>query len=61
VSLIPETLTATTLGERAVGDLVNIETDILARHVERMLRLDAHRSLPSSLAEPAAARVGGVA
>jgi riboflavin synthase len=61
VSLIPETLTATTLGERAVGDLVNIETDILARHVERMLRLDAHRSLPSSLAEPTPARAGGLA
>ena len=52
VSLIPETLVATTLGRREVGDLVNIETDILARHVERMLRLDAHRALPSSLAEP---------
>jgi riboflavin synthase len=39
VSLIPETLTATTFGDRAVGDLVNIETDILARHVERMLSL----------------------
>ena len=38
VSLIPETLTATTLGARQVGDLVNIETDILARHVERMLQ-----------------------
>ena len=37
VSLIPETLTATTLGARAIGDLVNIETDIMARHVERML------------------------
>jgi riboflavin synthase len=36
VSLIPETLTATTLGRRAVGDAVNIETDILARQVERM-------------------------
>ena len=47
VSLIPETLTATTLGGREVGDRVNLETDILARHVERMLRLDAHRSLPS--------------
>ncbi|QEO13612.1 riboflavin synthase [Agromyces intestinalis] len=54
VSLIPETLTATTLGERVVGDRVNIETDILARQVERMLRFDAHRSLPSSLAEPGA-------
>jgi riboflavin synthase len=41
VSLIPETLTATTLGARVVGDRVNIETDILARHVERMLAVSA--------------------
>jgi len=37
VSLIPETLVATTLGERVVGDTVNIESDIVARHVHRML------------------------
>jgi riboflavin synthase len=37
VSLIPETLAATTLGERVPGDLVNLETDILARHVQRLL------------------------
>jgi len=36
VSLIPETLTATTLGLREVGDDVNVETDILARHVARL-------------------------
>lgn len=54
VSLIPETLTATTLGDREVGDVVNIETDILARQIERMLRFDTHRSLPSSLAAPSA-------
>lgn len=36
VSLIPETLVATILGAKIVGDSVNIETDILARHVERM-------------------------
>ncbi len=41
VSLIPETLVATTLGQRAAGDRVNIETDILARHVERMLSMQA--------------------
>ena len=41
VSLIPETLTATTLGARGVGDTVNIETDIVARHVERMLALQS--------------------
>ena len=37
ISLIPETLSATTLGERTVGDRVNLESDILARHVERLL------------------------
>ncbi|MFG6403908.1 riboflavin synthase [Microbacterium sp. P04] len=37
VSLIPETLTATTLGDIAAGDRVNLETDILARHVQRLL------------------------
>jgi len=36
VSLIPETLTATTLGTLEVGDTVNIETDILARHIARL-------------------------
>lgn len=41
VSLIPETLAATTLGSRVPGDRVNVETDVLARHVRRMLRLDA--------------------
>lgn len=39
VSLIPETLTATTLGSLTVGGRVNVETDILARHVARMLRM----------------------
>ena len=37
VSLIPETLRATTFGERGVGDRVNVETDILARHVQRLV------------------------
>jgi riboflavin synthase len=41
VSLIPETLAATTLGSRTVGDRVNLETDILARHVERLLAFRA--------------------
>ncbi len=49
VSLIPETLTATTLGERAVGDRVNIETDILARHVARMFALHTAASSTSPL------------
>ncbi|HXR45790.1 MAG TPA: riboflavin synthase [Pseudolysinimonas sp.] len=38
VSLIPETLEATTLGALRVGDRVNIETDILARQIARLAR-----------------------
>lgn len=41
ISLIPETLVATTLGSRQVGDAVNLETDILARHVQRLLTFPA--------------------
>lgn len=37
VSLIPETLEKTTLGALVPGDRVNLETDILARHVQRLL------------------------
>lgn len=36
VSLIPETLARTTLGHRAVGELVNLEVDVLAKYVERL-------------------------
>jgi riboflavin synthase len=37
VSLVPETLARTTLGRAATGDPVNLEVDILAKHVERLL------------------------
>jgi riboflavin synthase len=37
VALIPTTLAATTLGRAAVGDLVNLEVDVLAKYVERLL------------------------
>ncbi len=37
VSLIPETLQRTTLGKLDEGALVNIEVDILAKHVERLM------------------------
>lgn len=39
VSLIPETLEATTLGGVSEGTRVNVETDILARHVQRLLTM----------------------
>lgn len=37
VMLIPHTLAVTTLGQRKVGDEVNIETDVLAKYVAKML------------------------
>jgi riboflavin synthase len=37
VSLIPTTLAATTLGIRRPGDLVNLEVDVMAKYVERLL------------------------
>ena len=38
VALVPHTLERTTLGARAPGDPVNVEVDILAKYVERLLR-----------------------
>jgi riboflavin synthase len=37
VSLIQTTLRETTLGERAPGDRVNLEVDVIAKYVERLL------------------------
>ena len=39
VQLIPHTLEVTTLGELKPGDVVNLETDLLAKYVERQLAL----------------------
>ncbi len=38
VSLIPETLQRTSLGQIGEGAIVNIEVDILAKHVERLMQ-----------------------
>ena len=37
VSLIPTTLALTTLGTKQVGEPVNLEVDVLAKYVERLL------------------------
>jgi riboflavin synthase len=37
INLIPHTLSQTTLGELRAGDAVNLEIDLIARYVERML------------------------
>jgi riboflavin synthase len=38
ISLIPETLSRTTLGLRQPGDRVNLEVDVIAKHVEKLVR-----------------------
>jgi riboflavin synthase len=55
VSLIPETLEATTLGRAEAGTPVNLETDILARHVQRLL---AFRSTENPAAAAASTERG---
>lgn len=37
VMLIPHTLAVTTLGRRQVGDEINIETDVLAKYVQKLM------------------------
>ena len=37
VALIPHTLDVTTLGQRQPGDVVNLETDLLAKYVQSQL------------------------
>lgn len=40
MSLIPHTSKETTLGFKTVGDEVNLETDIIGKYVEQLLRFD---------------------
>ena len=49
VSLIPETLSRTDLKNRRVGDLVNLETDILSRIVEKLNRSEKKEDRDSIL------------
>jgi riboflavin synthase len=44
VWLIPETLAKTNLGGKKPGDLVNVEVDILAKYVERMMSKGAQNA-----------------
>lgn len=46
VSLIPTTLARTTLGHASVGDVVNLEVDVIAKYVERLLAFGAALTPP---------------
>lgn len=37
-SLIPETLAVTTMGSKKPGDKINIEADVMAKHIERLMQ-----------------------
>jgi riboflavin synthase len=50
VALIPHTLAVTTLGVRQPGDHVNLEADVLAKHVERLLTASSQSALVDSAA-----------
>jgi riboflavin synthase len=45
VNIIPFSLSQTTIGSRSLGDQVNVETDILARYVEKFIRTGEERGL----------------
>lgn len=71
VGLVPHTLAATTFDELAAGDRVNLEADVLAKYVERLVAVhlerldavDADRTrtahVPSSTSGPGAATTTG--
>jgi riboflavin synthase len=60
VGLIPHTLAVTTLGERRVGDALNLEVDLLARYVARLLEFRAPVA-PAGVTAELLARAGFVA
>lgn len=43
ISAIPHTAEATTLKERRVGDLVNLETDIIGKYIEKFVCADSRK------------------
>ncbi|MNI97911.1 Riboflavin synthase [compost metagenome] len=46
VSIIPHTLQETILADKAAGDTVNLEADILGKYIDRLLRAPAPSATP---------------
>ncbi len=51
VNIVPDTLKDTTLGEAIVGTTVNLEVDLLARYMERLMQGEAAAKSPSGITE----------
>ena len=60
VAVIPHTMEATTLGRRLAGELVNLEVDVIAKYVERLLSAGAITPYLPSTPDPPAATGAGV-
>jgi riboflavin synthase len=54
VSIIPTTLDLTTLGRKQPGDPVNLEVDVIAKYVERLLGAQGAASVPGTAGTPVA-------
>jgi riboflavin synthase len=57
VNIIPHTAAGTTLGFKKVADTVNIETDIIARYLEKLISTEKE---PDGATRPTAGPAGGV-
>lgn len=51
ISLIPHTMTETILGEKGIGDIVNLECDMLAKYIEQFVMLREKEAKSSSMSE----------
>ena len=57
--LIPHTLDVTTFGDLRSGDLVNLEADLIAKHLERLAGFGPRNEAPSPAADDAASTASG--
>lgn len=48
VSVIPHTAAETILGQKATGDMVNLENDIIGKYVEKLMQYGKQQSEPES-------------
>lgn len=58
LNIVPHTLSQTTFAEFNAGRVVNVEVDILARYLERLLKGEANAEAPQSLTRDVLARYG---
>lgn len=49
VSIIPHTVQETILSHRSVGDIVNIENDVIGKYVEKLITLEKNKKVESNI------------